>query len=157
MDPQMIRTSVEANEESALARRHVVHTDERAPRTPEGLPLPQPLCREAVEDKSPAQWAYERLVLFIQNFEEQLDRDHEVALGLTGAEAGVLRIEGLGYFAPDMLTFYGTSDNGARTQLIQHVSQLNVMLLALPKQTEREEPRRIGFQLARALEPSKGA
>lgn len=153
----MIRTTAEAHEESALVRGHVVHTDHAAPRTPEVLPLPQPLCREPVEDKSPAQWAYERLVLFIQNFEEQLDRDHEVALGLTGAEAGVLRIEGLGYFAPDILTFYGSSDAGARTQLIQHVSQLNVMLLALPKQPEQEEPRRIGFRLASGLDPAKGA
>lgn len=64
----------------------------------------------------------------------------------------MVRIEGLGYFDPDILTFYGTTDDGARTQLVQHVSQLNVMLIALPAEEEIEEPDRIGFQLARDLE-----
>jgi hypothetical protein len=40
---------------------------------------------------------------------------------------------------------------GMRTQLIQHVGQLSVMLRALPKQVETEEPKRIGFQLAEDL------
>lgn len=152
-----IHTTAEAHEASAIPCAHVVHTREGAPQTPESLPLPAAMTREPVEDKSPAKWAYERLVLYIQNFEQQLDTDQEVALGLTGAEAGVLRIEGLGYFSPDMLTFYGRDEDGARTQLIQHVSQLNVMLVALPKDAENEEPQRIGFRLVAGLETPKGA
>jgi hypothetical protein len=35
--------------------------------------------------------------------------------------------------------------------LIQHVSQLNVMLRALPKEVEAAEPNRIGFKLAREV------
>jgi hypothetical protein len=69
----------------------------------------------------------------------------------------VLQIEGIGYFAPDILTFYGLNEDGARTQLIQHVAQLNVMLIAQPKADEAEEPRRIGFQLAKSLESAKEA
>ena len=114
-------------------------------------PLPEAVAAEPVEMKSPAQWAYERLILYIQNFEEQLDADHEVAMGFTGGDAGVMRIEGIGYFAPDIVTFYGRDEDDARTQLIQHVSQLNVMLRALPKAPEVEEPRRIGFRLAADL------
>ena len=44
------------------------------------------------EEKSPAEWAYERLILYIQNFEEQLDNAHEVAMGFTGGDVGVLAI-----------------------------------------------------------------
>ncbi len=73
-------------------------------------------------------------------------------MGFTGGDAGVLRIEGMGFFDPDMVTFQGTDSNGAKTQLVQHVSQLNVMLRALPKQVKGEEPTRIGFRLARDLE-----
>jgi len=51
--------------------------------------------------------------------------------------AGVLRIEGLGYFDPDIVTFYGSDSSGGKTQLVQHVSQLNVMLRALPKPGEQ--------------------
>jgi len=46
------------------------------------------------------------------------------------------------------VTFYGSDPAGGKTQLVQHVSQLNVMLRALPKEVEAEAPNRIGFKLA---------
>lgn len=147
-----IKTTAEVEEAHALPRAHVVLADPAAPKTAEQQPLPQKVARKPLKQKSPAEWAYERLLLYIKNFEEQLDNTQEVAMGFTGGEAGVLRIEGIGYFAPDIVTFYGTDDNGARTQLIQHVSQLNVMLRALPKEPDRAEPARIGFRLAADLE-----
>lgn len=146
-----IRTSVEVHEASALPRARVVHTGADAPKTAEMYPLPKAVAAEPMESKSPAQWAYERLILYIQNFETQLDDTQEVAMGFAGGEVGVLRIEGIGYFAPDVVTFYGRDEEGARTQLIQHVTQLNVMLRALPKAPEEEAPRRIGFRLAADL------
>jgi hypothetical protein len=105
-----------------------------------------------VASKSPAQWAYERLIIYLKNFEEQLDNEHEVAMGFTGGDAGVLRIEGMGYYDPDIVTFYGSDPTGSKTQLVQHVSQLNVMLRALPKSVEQEAPNRIGFRLAEDLD-----
>ncbi|MFV0333085.1 MAG: DUF6173 family protein [Tropicimonas sp.] len=117
-------------------------------------PLPKSARRPA-ETKSPAKWAYERLILYIKNFEEQLDGDHEIAMGFTGSSAGVLRIEGIGYFDPDIVTFYGSDAEGTRTQLIQHVSQLNVILRALQKQPEAVEARRIGFRLAQELDENE--
>ncbi|PTN03076.1 hypothetical protein C8N32_104187 [Rhodovulum imhoffii] len=128
------------------------HTDPDAPASPEQQPLPEPVARKPVEQKSASEWAYERLILYIRNFEEQLDEEHEVAMGFAGSEAGVMRIEGIGYFAPDILTFYGSDMTGTRTQLVQHVSQLNVMLRAVPRQDGEERPRRIGFRLAEQLE-----
>lgn len=87
------------------------------------------------------------MILYIRNFEEQLDSAHEVAMGFTGSDAGVLRIEGVGFFEPDIITFYGRDEDGMRTQLIQHVGQLNVILRAVPASTSEEPARRIGFQL----------
>lgn len=104
-----------------------------------------------VADGCPAQSAYERLILCIQAFEEGLNADQEVVVGFAGAETGVLSIESLGYFAPDIITFDGYDEDGVRTQLIQHVSQLNVMLRAMPKPEDTDEPRRIGFDLAARL------
>lgn len=54
-------------------------------------------------------------------------------------------------FDPDIVTFYGQDQMGMRTQLIQHVSQLSVMLRALPKQIEEAPPTLIGFQLVQDL------
>ncbi len=133
-------------------RAHTASCSEDGPVVVEDKPLPKKVAEKPLEQKSPAEWAYERLILYIKNFEEQLDNEHEVAMGFTGGDAGVLRIEGIGYFDPDVLTFYGSDGEGMKTQLIQHVSQLSVMLRALPKPVEAEAPNRIGFRLAAELE-----
>ncbi len=119
----------------------------------ENQPLPPALASQAESQKTPAQWAYERLILYIQKFEEQLDSEHEVGMGFAGSDAGALHIQGMGFFAPDMITFYGVDPSGAKTQMIQHVSQLNVMLKAAPKQ--KATASRIGFKLAQELEKSE--
>lgn len=135
--------------DSQEPRRYEAHTE--AP-SPSGVqPVPEKIARSA-EQKSPAHWAYQRIVMYLQEFEKNLDSEHEVAMGFTGSDAGVLRIEGMGYFDPDIVTFYGTDGGGSATQLIQHVSQLNVILRALPKPTPAKAANRIGFRLAARLE-----
>ncbi|MCX7558795.1 DUF6173 family protein [Sulfitobacter sp. F26204] len=146
-----IKTAAEAVEAAALPRCHEVHRDPDQPKA-NANNLPKSVKAEPMTQKSPAQWAYERTVLYLKTFEEQLDNEQEVAMGFTGGDAGVLRIEGMGYFDPDIVTFYGTDNAGARTQLVQHVSQLNVMLRALPKSVEGSAPNRIGFRLVEDLE-----
>lgn len=143
-----IETTAEAHEAQALPRRHEVHAD---PAVRPCTEVPEEVTEKPVAAKSPAEWAYERLILYIQNFEAQLDNEHEIAMGFTGGDAGVLRIEGIGFFDPDIVTFYGSDEAGTKTQLIQHVSQLSVMLRALPKQPEAVAPKRIGFRLAADL------
>ncbi len=146
-----IITTAEAVEADALPKMHEVHCDPEM-RKASAQKMPKSVMDKPVSQKSPAQWAYERVVLYLKNFEEQLDSDHEVAMGFTGGESGVLRIEGMGYFDPDIVTFYGTDAIGGRTQLVQHVSQLNVMLRAMRKEIKDAAPNRIGFRLVQDLE-----
>lgn len=145
-----IDTSAELMENDILPKSREIHTDPNVPCVSDSA-LPKALA-EPSNKKSPAQWAYERIIMYIQNFEKQLDNDHEVGLGLAGGNTGVIRIEGLGYYDPDIVTYYGINEGGAKTQLIQHVSQLNVTLIASPKHIDQPEPTRIGFRLATALD-----
>ena len=148
-----IRTTAEAAEADVLPRMKEIHTD---PARAEKAPVPDSL-KQPLKNKSAAQWAYERLIVYIRNFEAQLDGEHEVAVGLTGGDAGVLRIEGMGYFDPDIVTFYGSDGRGSKTQLIQHVTQLNVMLRAIAKPQPEEPAHRIGFRLVRDIEEPETA
>lgn len=149
-----IKTTAEALENHAMPIARVCHVDPNAPATAEQKPLPAALTKKPVGQKSAAEWAYERLILYIQNFEEQLDDKHEVAVGFAAGTTGSLRIEGIGFFDPDIVTFYGSDGHGAKSQLIQHVNQLSVTLQALPKASEATEPTRIGFRLAKDLDES---
>ena len=110
-------------------------------------PTTKARARKPAKPHSPARRAHDMLIAYIRDFESQLDSAQEIAMGFAGNEAGVLRIEGIGYYDPDIVTFYGTDENGAKTQLIQNVSQLSVTLRAVSKEGEEEPPRRIGFQL----------
>ena len=148
-----IKTAAEAVEADALPRAHEVHSDPDA-RNVGDQPLPKGVAKVPAEKKSPAQWAYERIIMYLKNFEESLDNEHEVAMGFVGDNVGVLRIEGVGYYDPDIVTFYGTDASGLRTQLVQHVSQLSVLLRALPKPNTEGPANRIGFRLAAELEKS---
>ena len=101
--------------------------------------------------QSPAARACEVVISAIRKFESQLDRDDEVAMGFAGGEAGILRIEGLGYNPPDLVTFHGRGQDGRRMQIIQHVTQISVVLRAAPKAAPDGPAHRIGFRLTPVL------
>lgn len=107
----------------------------------------QPTALTADISVGPAQSAYMRIVQHIRNFESQLDAGQEVAMGFAGSDAGILRIEGIGFFDPDLITFYGRDEAGQKNQLIQHVTQLSVLLRAAPVADTSAPPKRIGFVL----------
>jgi len=139
-----VSTTAEAAENAVLA--HAFHIDGQ--QLAENSERPEALKGDA--GKSPAQWAYERIINYIQKFEESLDAEHEVGMGFVGSDSGTLTIQGMGYFAPDIITFYGADAGGSKRQLIQHVSQLSVMLTAAPRL--KSPAQRIGFKLAEDLE-----
>lgn len=144
------KVSASLRTEPILPDAGVIRTDCPEGDCAEKQPLPAAMAQKDPSQKSSAQWAYERLILYIQKFEERMDGEQEVAMGFAGSDAGMLHIQGMGYFAPDIVTFYGVDPSGTRTQLVQHVSQLNVMLRAVPKVGEK--PTRIGFDMRKRLE-----
>jgi hypothetical protein len=92
---------------------------------------------------SPAESTYNRLRKYIADFEANLDDEHEIGARLVSfGQTLQFHIESLGYHGPDIITFEGV-DKGQRVQLIQNISQLNVLLVAVKK--IGENARRIGF------------
>jgi len=97
-----------------------------------------------------AEDVFYRLVAYIREFEANLDHDHEVGARMVSFGTAVqFHIVDMGYWNPDIVTFDGLDDAGNRMKLIQNVSQLNVLLIAMHKREEHEEARRIGFVLER--------
>ncbi|WP_179378674.1 DUF6173 family protein [Jannaschia marina] len=144
-------TTAEAMESAALDRC----ADLRADGRDHAVPVPPKVAARA--DKSPAEWAFQRVILHLKAFEEALSDGEVAAMAFAGGPSGVLRIQGVGFHAPDLVTFSGVDDDGLPVQAIQHVSQLNVLLRAVPKPADDPTPERIGFRLARALEETAEA
>ena len=100
---------------------------------------------------NPAEWAYERLVRSINDFEKKLDNDHELGGRLVNFGSNLtFHIEDLGFWGPDFVKFFGSNEEGQPLELIKHISQVNVLLVSLNKVSD--EPRRIGFELVKRLE-----
>lgn len=152
---ETVDTSVEAVESLFFPDAGAVSSEGDADQKAENQPLPAAMAAKPQSQKSPAEWAYERIILYIQKFEEQLDGDHEVVMGFVGGGVGSMHVQGMGFFAPDLVTFYGVDQGGTKTQMVQHVSQLNVTLKATIKQNKEADPTRIGFLLENELEKKK--
>jgi hypothetical protein len=113
-----------------------------------GCPDTPALAEAQPKDMSPAQWMYLRLAQAIAAFEKDLDAEHEVGFRLVSFGGGeVLHVEDLGYWAPDLILFFGRNGAGGRLQLIQHVSQVSVLLVEAKKAQPEAAPNRIGFEI----------
>ncbi|MEI7817972.1 MAG: DUF6173 family protein, partial [Desulfuromonadales bacterium] len=95
---------------------------------------------------NPAKWTHKRLATYIQDFESNLDNEHEIGARLVSFGSAItFHIQDIGYYGPDIITFDGLNDAGETVKLIQNISQLSVLLVAMKKLEEK--PRRIGFKL----------
>ncbi len=98
-----------------------------------------------MRDYSMADWKYEKIKEQIEDFQATLADDVDVCVALASFGTNmIMQVADIGYQNPDMLYFYGYI-NGNETQLIQHVSQLNFILMAVKKEEPERPPRRIGF------------
>jgi hypothetical protein len=96
-----------------------------------------------VKRSNPAMWMHVRLMQQIAEFEASLNAEEEVGGRLVSAAGEPpFHIEEVSYWGPDMLIFKGRRD-GRPVMLVQHYTQLSVLLTAMQKQ--HDEPRRIGF------------
>jgi hypothetical protein len=102
-------------------------------------------------ETNPARWMHERLVNQIVEFEKGLDADQEIGgRFVQGPNSEAVHIENVASWGPDMIIFVGQYPDGRKYELIQHYTQVNLFLVAM--RTETEEPRRIGFDLIRAVQ-----
>lgn len=92
-----------------------------------------------------ADWKHEKIMEQIQEFEKDLDDEHEIALRLTSFGSSITMIvTSIEYQNPDMLYFYGIV-NGKPAQLIQHTNQLNFLITSVEREDKSRPARRIGF------------
>lgn len=99
-----------------------------------------------LSNQNHAQAFHDRLVHYIVEFEKGLKEDEEVGARLVSfGESLEIHIDNLGYWNPSLICFYGRDANGRELQLVQHVSQISLLFMKVPR--TNTEPERIGFKL----------
>lgn len=109
------------------------------------LPVVEDGASSALKSPNPAERAVEHIKEEITAFEANLSNDEEVGGIIIGAPGGtVFHIVKFYVLNMDILVFVGVNEHGKPQRLIQHITQLSILLTALPK--IGITPRRIGFQ-----------
>jgi hypothetical protein len=115
---------------------------------PEIPKMPEPkydLSKAVLRSDDPARRVFDTLVETIKSFESSLDNQHEVGVNIVSfGSSFILHVHSVNRLSEDIITFYGIDEDGQQAQLIQHVSQLSVLLIKVKKQ--QEQPQRISFQ-----------
>ena len=94
----------------------------------------------------PAAWMHQRLVHQVMEFEKNLGPEHEVGGRFVEGPSGEpLHLSNIASWGPDMILFMGEFPDGRKWELMQHYSQVSMLLVAVRK--INDEPRRIGFEL----------
>jgi len=89
---------------------------------------------------------YEAIAKVIDHFQQKLGDDEEVGACLTSfGQQITIRVTFVGFQDPHLMVFYGTGPDGNEVQLLQHTSQVNLMLVPVPAKSL--PARRLGFKL----------
>jgi hypothetical protein len=100
----------------------------------------------AAKEYEYAKHQYDCIMEDISEFEKTLDDDHEIALKLTHVgQAVTLQVTDIGYANPCLMYYHGYVGE-QKSLLIQHVSQVNFLIVAVPKRIPDKPPNRIGFR-----------
>jgi hypothetical protein len=107
---------------------------------------PEPIDLPDFRNYQFADWQYEILKKTIVEFQGDLAEDEETAIQLAAfGKSVIVYVDDLGYSNPSLIHIYGSLTSGERVELIQHINQLNFLLLAQKKRDPEKPPRRIGF------------
>lgn len=89
---------------------------------------------------------HDRLINWINDFHKALDENHEVGARLVNfGQSVTFHIENIGYWNPSLISFMGKNEQGEAVKLVQHISQISILLIAM-KRDDIEKPKRpIGF------------
>ncbi len=126
-------------------RKNQVHVpDFRLPeiQMPDIRPSPLIVAAEA----NYASEFHKRLMKWISTFDGTLDQEHEVGVRLVSfGQTVIFHLDDIGFWNPSLISFKGVTDDGSPVELIQHVSQISVLLMKLPRKDPSKPKRRIGF------------
>lgn len=122
--------------------------------TPPAITIPVPAIAEDLwpqEDAADqatlhaAEEVFNHLLARVKEFQANLPDHYELGIQLAnfGGERA-LHVRGMGFKNPNIIEFYGLLDGDKHVTVVQHVSQLNFLLVAVPPVAE-QEPYRIGF------------
>ena len=99
---------------------------------------------------------HHRLIEWINDFHKSLDEEHDVGVRLVSfGQSVTFHLEDISYWNPSLISFVGQTENGEPVELIQHVTQISVLLLKMKRQSVQPPKKPIGFASWEEYESTK--
>ncbi|MGB1207698.1 MAG: DUF6173 family protein [Paracoccaceae bacterium] len=123
------------------------------PATTETLPLSdeEKRMRAMAQAANVQAGRYDAEILFnhlrreMAEFQEKLDETHEIGLRLANfGTSSQVHIRGISFENPNMIEFIGMLDGNQPVKVVQHINQLNLLMVAVPP-VKDAAPYRVGF------------
>lgn len=99
-----------------------------------------------IQEESVASIVAENLYQEVINYQSNLTDGEDVAMSIVQfGQSTTILVDSIGYIGYNLVRFGGKDSSGKPLELIQHVSQLNFLLMVVPKEEPVKEKRQIGF------------
>ena len=93
-----------------------------------------------------AEGIFQHLIGRVEEFQNNLDENEEVVLRLANyGVASEIHIRDIAFKNPNLIEFVGLDTDNSKVTLVQHISQLNFLLVA--SKPIDDKPFRIGFKI----------
>jgi hypothetical protein len=115
-----------------------------------GIPKYQPLnlvnpVVESVKENQASEF-HRRLAKWVKEFDATLDDTCEVGIRLVSfGQTVIFHLQNIGFWNPSLISFAGVTDAGEPVELIQHVTQISLLLMKLPRKDPEKPKQAIGF------------
>ena len=100
-----------------------------------------PMNMRVADIKSVPEYAFDALSLEVDKFQATMSADLELGISVSGAD-NVIHVRAIRK-SGQMVVFEGVDIQGRTARLIQHYTQVNLQMVAVPKLDE--QAKRIGF------------
>jgi Family of unknown function (DUF6173) len=101
---------------------------------------------KAIAEANLASEFYDRLVKWINQFDADLDNEYEVGVRLVNfGQTIIFHLKDMSYWNPSLIMFQGNTEAGEPVELIQHTSQISILLMKLPRKDPQSPKNPIGF------------
>jgi len=113
---------------------------------PSDLITARPQLMNLPRDQNLADQFHRRLINWINDFHKSLDEEFEVGARLVNfGQTVTFHIEDIGYWNPSLISFIGKNELGEPVELVQHISQISILLVAMKRENIEQPKRPIGF------------
>lgn len=112
------------------------------------------LANKLADIPTHAQIMYDNIVDRIKRFEAKLPDNMQAGGCLVSAPGTIFSISTVTYMDPDLIIFTGLLPDGSTVELLQHVTQVNLLMVAVQRTDNLNQPRReIGFHPKEQQQP----